>query len=339
MPLTEYNSIDGLVDNFTSTLDRPITLACKWYSYYYLAEVHNIQKADFELTKLANDLHNTLLDYSVYATYRELTNKAAQFEFVGTPLLEINKFQDVNGDYPKSFRQDLLGHGVIQSKDLQRELVTEEIRKEFIESYSDNEENIPPRQIYNFVLQSNLEHPMGSQYTDIHSASKSWERNHGVFSNPRDALKVAKVVFNTTPGTKQAIRKNSGWVSGFGGPAWASVCKSALEYYKLSKVAYVDLMFSIEHNNGNYLNKISPKAGEEAEDIHPIIENRHPEIDRELIYPSAGFPNKYSNNDIYQVIMPEILDMVKNEEMATPLKIASKSDPRIRRWSQKAGVL
>lgn len=337
MPLNKSESVEELVDNFIQPLRRPITLTCRWYSYYYLSEIHDVQQADFELAKLTDKLYNALFDYGLYACYRELSNKEAHYQFIGKPLDVIRAYKDAR--IPEDYREQLLGYGVISDPEAPKFQILEAIKQEIENSFKGNQYEIDPKSIRRFLISTEIKHPMGSTPNQITSAAKSWEQNLNIFSNPRHALKLAAVIFDTKIGSDDHIKGNSGFVTGFGGEAWAGVAQTTLKYYDVTKKAFVDMMFQMEHNNGNLLNKTTLDAKAETEAVHDVLQNTHPEILQRLTYPSAGFPNQYSSNDVYSVIMPEILEMVRQEHMVTPLRIASKEDARIQRWAKRAGVL
>ncbi|NIS19021.1 MAG: hypothetical protein GWN18_03500, partial [Thermoplasmata archaeon] len=57
---------------------------------------------------------------------------------------------------------------------------------------------------------------------------------------------------------RELFRNGGRWDPLFGGESWAAVCDHLLRRDDIPDTAWVDQSFSVQHNTGAWLNKVSP---------------------------------------------------------------------------------
>jgi len=90
----------------------------------------------------------------------------------------------------------------------------------------------------------------------------------------------------------------------YGGEGWASAAATLLLYYqgKISDKLFVDRVFSLEHNNGCILNKITWEQGGSPDLMGTVLEAHATDDFHHLMAYSSGLVNTFSTNYMEGVI-------------------------------------
>lgn len=321
MPISRHDSVSDLVENFYYTLNEPIATISRWYSYYYLSEIEDIRQADFKLNKLTDNLYHALYDYALYACYKEISNKKGAYI--------------IYEDEPEIFRSEagenieyIMSERPIQNK----------VQTQLTKIFKDNQYNLDAQKIAIILVRSKLDHPKGKDPRNISIACAQWNGQINLWERHEKALKQAKVIFETTPDFDTDSAINTRWMAGYGGPAWGAVAETALKYHDVTKKAFVDMMIQVEHNNGNFLNKISPDFEAEQEASEEPIMRHNPAVLESAAYKNNDKVDTYTDVDVYEILLPHILQKAREGEMQLLLEIAENRDQKITRWKRRANL-
>lgn len=233
MSLLDDHTVKELNKITFNTVARPIRSSSLFYSVYYLSEIENMEDASFDLFKLTNSIDKGMYYYSI-----------------GSISKEISKAVD---------RLIIKGNTIKQgfSEDPQAPLSS--IRR-FVSS------NVGPQyqNMANKILidVANQEFPLGRRgFRGFRDQMMDVEDKYNALSEPDVYVNACRGIFGVKPAKSKREEllgtDITSWSSGFGGDGWTGVCDHFLNREELPKRAWVDISWSVQHNTGNWLNKIS----------------------------------------------------------------------------------
>lgn len=308
------SQIKEAVAQFKTILSRPIKQVADFYTYYYLTEIQAEDQFNFNHFRTTTRLQDSLYNYSIYAASGEVTNAARMLLFDdkkigwirrngGSIKADLTEYVEQNAKQPNLVRELLVGTNSINKK----------------------RDAIEPLDL-----------------------ARKVEQKYKAYSNSKEYLQALSFIFghfglaktrtqSSTTGemnTQERLVARYGWENNYGGPPWASVCETALQYHEMGKTAFVDLILSVEHNNGNFLDKLPMKNEEAGEMLRSALEDvETPE--EQLIVDNVFNTSKTVRQKTYDLIIPTLLDMAREEEMLTILKITATHDNNVSAWLRK----
>jgi hypothetical protein len=304
---------------------QPVTTTSRFYTHLYLADVKQRDEFDFELFKLKNKLSDAFINYTVYAVAREIGNKDQKLELDGFSMRELarGRVNELTAERYSDIRRENSNTPTLGE-------ILDGQKGRLISAFVGgmNEDHTLGK---NILMDNTFRIPRGTKLEGIIDVMEDMETKYSVLSNPFMFLEEAKRIFNfnysaavgETWWTRE-VGGESGWSINYGGEAWGAVCETAMQARDLSDKAYVDIMFSVEHNNGNFLNKI-PEIDESEREM---VEKFFPQYEG----------STFIKTEIYDTIMPAILDAAKEENIRPLYKIAKDSDSSLRTRSLQASV-
>ena len=203
--------------------------ASVWYALLYLVQIAGRGDYEFEFKRTTEHLSVAFLHYILFATHKEYNNIAERYYLNGIPL-----------------------------GDREPETIGRHLR------FAQNLRGVP-----DYYTQATEGGIMRAKIARIGDVLFSLDSS-GLYDPVARCQDVA-VAFEQTPDsglgrTDIEIDDATGWLKNFNGPAWAAIARHGAEYESPTRVAWVDQTFSVEHNNGNFVNKIQPD-GERREQI------------------------------------------------------------------------
>jgi hypothetical protein len=223
------------------TAGRPIRNASLFYSLYYLSEIEGVDEASYDLFQVTDHLYDGLYAYGLHTITLEMQHIGRWFEVNGEPFAEATE-------------QQIVDH--------------------FEEAISDK------NQLYAIRAAMRFFH-MGADL--IFSPKVPWKSfafiqgDLELADNPIQWVETAKEMYGDykegrikmSPGEEDQWPNYTGWVGGYGGPGWEAVAKHILRRQELTKIAWVDQSWSVQHNGGNWIDKIDmdPREYEVIADV------------------------------------------------------------------------
>ena len=312
--------VEDAAIEFLGQFGTPVTTASRFYTYLYLADIKGIDQLEFDLFKLENSLADAFLNYTVYAVAGEIGNKDRKLNLASMPMGDVAR-QRFSGR-SNSIYNDLKEQGTIDRTpgEILRE-VEADIQTYFQTFWPDNN----PSLATDILLDPTFKFPRGSDEGSVINELEIMEEKNSILSRPFRFLKAAQAIFNAdyrdaiedTEWYKKRGDGEMGWNINYGGEAWGAVCETARNIQSLSEKAYIDLMFSVEHNNGNFLNKVPRIHDAEYENITEF-------------FPTLR-ENRFRSSHLYDTILPAVLDAAKEENIKPLYRIAKKEDSGLRK--------
>lgn len=307
-------NIDEISEQMYDVFTTPATQASKFYTLYYIVEELDLNEFDFDLFEATNEQKDAFYNYSVYVCAREMSNIYSHFAIDNIKLDGIHQMhpdlEAVMGVAPVA--------GVTENK---AEVMVEEIEEQI--------DNNAPRDIRRKVKQIMLRDPQntGPPITlgELKTLNKGAEEQWSVFSDSDKFLRACKFIFSHDWGRKYREsqppyisidpkdNENAfGWQVQYGGDAWGSVAKTALLKNSLGGKAYVDMMWAVEHNNGNFIDKIPDIQSIDIESVTGTLNEEREENDSLYHAYKSGYTDKMIATHLLDRIMPSILDAARS---------------------------
>jgi hypothetical protein len=308
------------VDEFIDVFDEPVTTASRFYTLYYLSEVKGIDIVDFDLFKLKNTMADAFLNYSLYACTRELSRKNTKLMIAGIELRDLGrrKFgQMTNEIYRDTVRPRIDDN--IPPGDL-----IQEIEDALNDLIFNSQVGGEPGLAFELLMDTTINVARGARQDEIANTMEIMEDKYDAMSDPVAYLNACKKIFevnyNNMPSTTwgEIVGGDRGWEVNYAGEAWGSVAETALRFDELSEIGYIDLMFSVEHNNGNFLNKIPRVAEDEKTKLQRYFKE---------VFSASG---NFQSTTLYKTILPAVLDAAKGENIKPLFKMAKPDEKRLR---------
>lgn len=268
-----------MVDTLYRTVAEPVKSSSLFYILYYADVVEEIPGVEFDLNRLVDDLYKGFLYYGVYTTTREAAH--------------IRQRHDI---------------GEMQIRNLMER--QEDVVRAYVVQHS------PPDlvdDVMDFIRDANR---MGSAIASQPNRDqmKIILRRMQDFtllgSNPERHMRVVESLLTDYP-QKDTINKPGmdGWLPEFNGPAWGGIAEHIQRSDDTPKLAWVDQSWAIEHNTGNWLNKIQYTRDEKE----ALVESPNG-----YGYSSA----EYVSNESVRTIVQRILNANRRGDMQTVLAAA-----------------
>ena len=249
------SDIRPAVSEFNDVLSEPVGRVAKFYTLYYISEEMGNIGVEFDMRKEAEVQADSFYNYSIYATSSEISNLGSQFKF-GT--VALHDLVESSG----SDEQDREGSMLIDHGESARR-ITDALKDEI-------EENCPNEakgKVKEIMFSSDLQLRSPDSVEMLRAAALRSEDAHDVYTDSETFLKASEFIFsNNWERLKNKVMPHLlydslddgdiGWAPSYGGDAWASIPRTALLKDEFSEKSFIDLMWSVEHNNGNFIDKV-----------------------------------------------------------------------------------
>ena len=318
----ESRDVEEAVEEFTEVFGRPVTYASQYYTLYYLVEVEDNDELAFELLNKATTLRDAFYNYSVFATAKEASHIGDHFQYQGRSISDIlGNRQRPNFNMAGRSREDI-------EKEQQK-------KKEMAQNFKDAIRERFPRKganlLTNFTKNPNTL-PTGRTFMmDPIETAEGLERKYSAFTSSEGWLQTMSTLFSADwvpDGIPDSDRNKYGWNPQYGGDAWARVCDTALLKEGMGKQAYVDLMWSVEHNNGNFVDKVQHDTSTERESIKEAI-RRMDTGSQQIVVENEGNVarmtrggQQFSEDTILNEMLPDLLTAARGEILRFAFSLA-----------------
>jgi hypothetical protein len=311
------DTVDDAIDEINEFYKEPLRNVAKFYVYKYLTEEEGAEELEFDAMKLGSFMSDVLYNYATYATSREASNGNRKFR------LGIYTSSELFDRQTKRTVQRLA-----QAEEITEEEATEKLsqyKRDFKEIIDDNTTKYEQQVVMTFIR--NSEAPLASTTLDekgIRIDMKKLARQLSIGDPERPYLDALSTFFGTD--WEGIIRSRTdfdegGWAINYGGDAWSSVCDTAQFYTEFGQDAFIDLILSVEHNNGNFLDKWPTPTNE------PVVRAA------DTFFPKVTRPEALPNT---VTIVPNILDLILQLARETDLyelwKLANTDNAGVRRY-------
>jgi hypothetical protein len=146
-----------------------------------------------------------------------------------------------------------------------------------------------------------------------------------LFSKPKLWLGAIEELFKMEVVITASRMNRTGWKDAFGGKAWASIARAANQYDDMPRTAWVDMMWSVQHNNNNFIDKVTTSP--------PVIEKlvREPWQNSVTGFPYDGLQLE-SKADIYKHVLPTYLYAARESKFKLLYETMLNINPRIKKY-------
>jgi len=319
--------IEEIIQHAHDILSHPMTNACKFYTLYYIDKEIDVDGFDFYLMNTAKEQTKAFYNYSIQSCTREYEKAHAHF------VIDNVRLQYLQAKHPDLKPPGATGTEPEVSKSRAQNIVRDQIGE--IERGPDSREaiNIAKQMMFHNPQKTKVPIDVGQMI----DKAEITETRYQAFSKPRTFLKACEFIFGHDWGEQYRYERPEhikihpednpnafGWHVNYGGAGWERVAKTALLKSELSKEAYVDMMWSVEHNNGNFIDKV-PNLFEE--DMLPVKEtlNVEREENDELYHKYKDeFTDKMVYANIFDNIIPAILGEARAGNIRPLYRIAKR---------------
>lgn len=220
----------AIVDAVFETIGSPVKSSSLFYALYYLVEVEGVSEAALDFKRLREQQDTAFFWYGLVTAANELAHLEDNFYIEGVNLVQ---FEHMRPD--KNAAEWFVDELEIEGDD----------RQTVVLDYIGHLDEFTPF----------------DQDARMTRTLRNVDDLFGVIEDPQGFIRNVRWFFETLPHTESGrsyVSKNreTGWVHGFDGPAWVGICDHLLRRGELSATAFVDTSWSIEHNNGNWFNKL-----------------------------------------------------------------------------------
>lgn len=296
----EPHDVDDAVDQMQEWIGRPVTSASQYYTLYYLVEIEDVDELGFKLMQTASALRDSFYNYSVFATASEAANVYEHFSWEGYTLSKIITRSPRGQPRVRSRKYD----------DVEREIEERaDARDHFQTALRDVADGWEHDILFEIMMR---ERNLNSAPTRIPKElryARHLEEGFNAFTDSESWLNAMQALFGYDWRGEHGPHISGdgfGWNPSFGGEAWAKVCETAKLKDEMGKQAYVDLMWSVEHNNGNFIDKIGMHTQDEIVAINDAKRRLEKEEDVTI-----GMSDNPTASHIRDTMLPLLLDAVK----------------------------
>lgn len=261
--IRERKDIEPAVDEFYDLFTRPVTTASKFYTYYYLSEVRDLEGAGFKLMQFGRELSDAFLNYSLYACLREYTNYGLHFfidNLKAKTISRANRNVNLSSDDSDSISRRA-GFWNKRSNEQYVQWIVDNIGGTVnLRMDNPSAKTIADQMMTNWRLK--FRPPAHRE--DIQDFMLQADRMYGYSNKIEEVFDALEFIFGYEWTSEDYMKHDDGWSVNYGGEAWARIAETAWEQrQELSDNAYIDLMWSVEHNNGNFIDKVDPYPEED----------------------------------------------------------------------------
>lgn len=225
--------IQELADHVNGTIGNILESAAVWYALLYLVQIEGRDDLRFEFDRVTENLSTALVWYVVFTTHKEATNAGQRYFIDGKPLQEVSARQYENH--------------------LKREQGVRGLPEVYLTAGGES------------LVNATILHPSDAYF---------WLKREGLLDDgPERACQNMRTLFDgmaqEPPGfddrglaVAEAFERDgvSGWLSEFNGDAWTAIAEHGANWESPTRVTWVDQSFAVEHNNGNFLDKVKPRG-------------------------------------------------------------------------------
>ena len=304
------------VRNFIDVIVSPVTYCSLFYGLYYLVRVKGVREFDEELRKVIDDLYDAFFDYGIFIVGEELWDMHYAFGIMGVEeseeILDYEDFYEAvlegrvreeTSDYEDFYEAVLEGR--VHHPNWIREMARRVVNNAYPE-LSRGERWALAEMIEKFItlpIRGELVRVLAPDIPtveDVLSFCMQLEREFSAFSQPHTFLRRAALIFEMRPETCDC----GGWLSLYGGAAWAKIARTLLMRDELPKTVWIDACWGLEHQTGGFVaNKLWVS-----------------EYDQMLVERVTG--ERLNDLVIWKVVLPDILDDKRKGNMREVLRFA-----------------
>jgi hypothetical protein len=241
-----------LTDAFYPPMAKPVEEAALWYTYYYLAEIVDdlptTDKARFkhQFTELSKKLQDAFMDYGIYSTLRELRHADTQtrIRVSSDRKAELENWCKQRNLNPRQL--EVLGYGESLGP-IAKTIKTKENFLAFAQQFT----ALKSDEAALLWVFCNPDANWGPGKSENNAREYlAALRKEGINYTDKHYLDMAEDIF-----------KDVSWGSGYGGNAWAGICKALKRRDIDSPTLWIDTMWAIQHNSGIWINKVNIEYG------------------------------------------------------------------------------
>ena len=319
------SDIEKAVWEFNRIFQNPVTHCCRFYTNYYLGKIKEFKDFDFELKRVASKQSDAFYNYSIYSCAKEMMNVWTRVEFGGVKLSSVLRRASVYEDGD--------GRGELSLADM-----SPKGAKEVLNGLKSHIEETAPTKskglIKEILLNNNSDENFYVTEEMMIKFCKLVEDKYRAFTEPEMFLSACRYIFGQDFSQiftreeappfllKGGEFKDIGWKPEYGGKGWESVAKTALLKDDFSDPSMVDLMWSVEHNNGKFIDKVPEITDDELSALRKGLRWEWEKADMPMDI-DASFPwIKLEKGDILQSVLPVALDFGKEENIEPLFKMA-----------------
>lgn len=318
------------VDQFFSTFSKPIYNATQFYNLYYLVEVAGVDEIGLDFTSYRDRLKADFLNYTVYATYKEAENIYHQYRIKGMKLNELKESANsglTTAEIVNNFELDTGTDVTDAPLPTQRRWADDKITEllDILRAKTNKQE----WSILNDMIRDRDRRKLfaidRNSYKD---ALAEQEKELALFSTPKRFLGAMKALFSMRSLIGSDEHSETGWEDAFGGPAWQNIAKAGLKYDEMPPTAWVDMMWSVQHNNSNFIDKVEPKI--------PVIENLVSDVWEDCTTNSPyDMTSMKDRTDLYDVVLPTYLYAARESQFKILYETMRRIDPTVEKYKDE----
>jgi len=317
--ITSQSDIEEAKQDMEDMFSDPIRTVSEFYVLLYLSENENVDELDFDLFQLADKLKDSLWNYAVYVSAKEMGHANRQLRYEGVSMDKISS--------PRRYINRQSREGRMSKQEAEERVMNV---KADVESAIRNFNSKRQADIIESILLRSQPGVIDSNITE-----RRYDKDFKIMLNKYDA-------FNPDSGFIEAMQwifsfdwqdhadetvdymkagEESGWRANYGGPAWGNVCETAALYTEFGRNSYCDIMLSVEHNNNNFLDKF------------PIVDrDKVGESMRRMVQEITSVEGWKQASDIhiYRNAMPVVLDLAKRTDLHPLFNVAKNKNRNLR---------
>lgn len=319
------NEITEAVDEFVDVLANPVTSASKFYTLYYLSEVKQMKEYEFDLFKEADKQADSFYNYSIFACITELTNLQTSWALGGHTLGEIAEGSGAGG--PSYTDSDL------RLPNDKYEALMDAIEREI----DDTCPNSITDTVKDLMIRDLPSKGRANSIREIKVVCENADAKYDAFTDSIDFLRSAKYIFGNDWDSLiddrdvrnvlyEITREDIGWYPEYGGSGWESVPETSLRKHEMGNNAFVDLMWSVEHNNGNFINKMPVTESDEAKLVAEYMRKELGSMPMQDRPANAVISVSRVQSELNMNLIAVILSRARNEHLVPLYEIANMDD-------------
>jgi len=222
-----------LGDQVMGVVGNILEAAAVWYSLLYLVQIEGRDDLRDTFNRVTANLSSAFIWYIVYTTHKELTNVSERYFIDGVKIAEVPPEQYENH--------------------IKRERRIRGIPEPYQTAGGES------------LASAAIIHPPDAF---------AWLKKHDLLRDgPEYACRNMAILFGgmaRLPPTVDhemdaAVEMDrydglTGWFEAFNGDAWRAIADHGAEWQSPTEVVWVDQTFAVEHNNGNFLDKVKPRG-------------------------------------------------------------------------------
>jgi hypothetical protein len=321
------SSKEGVSEEIIDVLDKSVSRACKFYTLYYIDVELGIDGFDFYYDKELDLQYDALYNYSIFACGNELTNFGKHF------AIDNFKIDDV------LYMSNSVDH---REKTKGARHLDEDVADDYLSYLMNIIDSEAPRELQSLIkdimVNNHVDLDPVANERDLLAYINTLEYDYSAFTRHERFLRACKFIFGFNwgkefsdiyaPSLEIEPRNNPnafGWQVQYGGGGWANVPETALLRHEFDgKETFIDMMWAVEHNNGNFVDKLPFIDREEREVIKKALEEELNTVDDRYVN-LEGPLTEQNILDIYNDrLMQHILDFSRSGNMRPVARIAIK---------------